>query len=199
MRLFRRKPKAKYIDIKTLSEIERLARTSLNKSTARKLKAAMIDILDMCRADLEDRVYRAWVDGSCIHNPDGPGGWAYILQSPDGAEKTGGGHDKKTTNNRMEMMAAISAIESVRKGAIIRVRTDSQYVQRGVEEWMTRWKANGWKTADRKPVKNEDLWRRLDKAQAKRDVVWIWIKGHAANPMNERVDMLARGHAREKR
>ncbi len=132
----------------------------------------------------------AWTDGACAGNP-GPGGWGVIL--------TFGGHEKEmcggealTTNNRMELMAAIMALESLSRSCGIDIHTDSQYVRNGVMSWIHGWKKNGWKTSDKKPVKNMDLWLRLDAARAAHDVEWRWVKGHAGNEMNERADGLAR-------
>ncbi|MBR27813.1 MAG: ribonuclease HI [Rhodobacteraceae bacterium] len=139
--------------------------------------------------------YFAYTDGACSGNP-GPGGWgALLVASVDGAvikekELKGGAAD--TTNNRMELMAAISALETLAKPVTVTVVTDSNYVKGGVTGWMRGWKRNGWLTADRKPVKNVDLWQRLDEAQARHKVVWKWVKGHAGHPENERADALAR-------
>ena len=131
-----------------------------------------------------------FTDGACLGNP-GPGGWAALLRA--GAhEKALVGAEAMTTNNRMELMAAIAGIEALKRACTVAVTTDSQYVRRGVEEWMPRWKANGWKTSDKKPVKNRDLWERLDAALASHDVRWHWVKGHAGHAENERVDVLAR-------
>jgi ribonuclease HI len=137
----------------------------------------------------------AFTDGACSGNP-GPGGWGVLLQARDGAdvvktrELQGGEAD--TTNNRMELMAAISALESLSRPSTITVVTDSAYVKNGVTSWIHGWKRNGWKTADRKPVKNAELWQRLDAAQAQHAVTWKWIKGHAGHAENERADELAR-------
>jgi ribonuclease HI len=131
-----------------------------------------------------------FTDGACLGNP-GPGGWAALLRSGT-REKALVGAEADTTNNRMELMAAIAGIEALKRACAVVVTTDSQYVRRGVEEWMPRWKANGWKTSDRKPVKNRDLWERLDAALASHDVAWRWVKGHAGHVENERVDVLAR-------
>lgn len=137
----------------------------------------------------------AYTDGACSGNP-GPGGWGVLLIARDGdqvlktRELNGGEAD--TTNNRMELLAAISALESLTRPSEITVVTDSAYVKNGVTGWIFGWKKNGWKTADRKPVKNVDLWQRLDEAQARHQVVWKWIKGHAGHAENERADELAR-------
>lgn len=132
-----------------------------------------------------------WTDGACSGNP-GPGGWGAILVYGDHEKELSGG-EAPTTNNRMEMLGAISAIEAIKEpGAIIRLHTDSQYVKNGITQWMKKWKANGWKTADRKPVANVDLWQRLDAACASHKIEWRWVKGHAGDVMNERADVLAR-------
>ena len=130
-----------------------------------------------------------WTDGGCKGNP-GPGGWGAILKYKDKVKELKGG-EPDTTNNRMELMAAISALESLTRPCEVIVHTDSQYVRNGVTSWMNNWKRNGWRTADKKPVKNEDLWRRLDEARARHEIEWRWVKGHAGNPMNERADELA--------
>ena len=129
-------------------------------------------------------------DGACLGNP-GPGGWAALLRY--GAhEREIAGAEADTTNNRMELMAAISALETLTRPSALTITTDSAYVKNGVTGWIHGWKRNGWKTADRKPVKNVDLWQRLDAAQARHKVTWAWIKGHAGHPENERADELAR-------
>jgi ribonuclease HI len=131
-----------------------------------------------------------WTDGACSGNP-GPGGWGAVLKS--GAtlkEMSGGEHD--TTNNRMELMAAISALEALKRPCEVKLTTDSQYVKGGITLWMKGWKKNGWKTAAKQPVKNIDLWQRLDTACAQHKVEWHWVKGHAGHDMNERCDVLAR-------
>jgi ribonuclease HI len=130
-----------------------------------------------------------YTDGACSGNP-GPGGWAALLLF-DGREKELSGGEALTTNNRMELMAAISALEALTRPAAVDLYTDSQYVQQGVTSWIKGWKARGWKTAERKPVKNEDLWRRLDAARAGHEVKWRWVRGHADDPLNHRVDALA--------
>jgi ribonuclease HI len=131
-----------------------------------------------------------FTDGACLGNP-GPGGWAALLRAGT-REKALVGAEAMTTNNRMELMAAIAGIEALKRACAVDLTTDSQYVRRGVEEWMPRWKANGWKTSDKQPVKNRDLWERLDAALASHDVRWHWVKGHAGHAENERVDVLAR-------
>ena len=137
----------------------------------------------------------AYTDGACAGNP-GPGGWGVLLLARDGArviktrELTGGAAD--TTNNRMELLAAINALEVLETHTRLTVVTDSSYVRDGVMKWIHNWKQNGWRTAGKKPVKNTDLWQRLDSAQAAHDVTWQWVKGHAGHPENERADELAR-------
>ena len=137
----------------------------------------------------------AYTDGACSGNP-GPGGWGVLMLAREGAvvvkERTLNGGEPDTTNNRMELMAAISALETLTRPTALTITTDSAYVKNGVTGWIHGWKRNGWKTADRKPVKNVDLWQRLDAAQARHKVTWAWIKGHAGHPENERADELAR-------
>ena len=141
-------------------------------------------------APAEDRVVRLYTDGSCRGNP-GPGGWGVLMcwRSRE-RELTGG--EAWTTNNRMELMAAIQGLEALKRGMAIELYTDSRYVQQGITGWIHRWKANGWRTAARKPVKNADLWQRLDQAMARHRVTWQWVRGHAGHPQNERADALAR-------
>lgn len=131
-----------------------------------------------------------WTDGACSGNP-GPGGWGAILQAR-GVERELHGVEPHTTNNRMEMMAAIAALEALKRPVRVRLHTDSAYLRNGVTQWVERWRRNGWRTAEGKPVANEDLWRRLDLARAPHEVEWLWVKGHAGDPMNERADKLAR-------
>jgi ribonuclease HI len=131
-----------------------------------------------------------FTDGACSGNP-GPGGWGAILTFK-GVEKELKGGEAHTTNNRMELMAAISALEAMKRPCLVELHTDSQYVKNGITSWIHNWKRNGWRTADKKPVKNEDLWRRLDEALAIHKVDWRWVKGHAGHDMNERADALAR-------
>lgn len=137
----------------------------------------------------------AWTDGACSGNP-GPGGWGVLMRALDGdtvvKERELSGGEPATTNNRMELMAAISALEALSRPTTITITTDSAYVKNGVTGWIHGWKRNGWKTADRKPVKNADLWQRLDQARNRHQVTWAWIKGHAGHPENERADELAR-------
>ncbi|MDA8231134.1 MAG: ribonuclease HI [Magnetospirillum sp.] len=136
-----------------------------------------------------------FTDGACSGNP-GPGGWGAILRFK-GVEKELKGGEPLTTNNRMELMAVIAGLGALTRPCTVAVYTDSQYVQKGISEWLRAWKARGWKTADNKPVKNEDLWRRLDEAAARHRVSWHWVRGHAGHPENERADRLAREGARE--
>ena len=131
-----------------------------------------------------------WTDGACSGNP-GPGGWGAVVRV-DGVETELSGGEPATTNNRMELMGAIAALESLPDGATATLHTDSQYVKNGLTAWIHGWKRNGWKTADKKPVKNVDLWQRLDAAAAKHKIEWKWVKGHAGDVMNERADGLAR-------
>ncbi len=131
-----------------------------------------------------------WTDGACSGNP-GPGGWGAILTFK-GAEKEISGGEVLTTNNRMELLAAISALEALTRPCAVDLHTDSQYLRQGISSWLENWKRNGWRTADRKPVKNDDLWKRLDAAAERHDIHWFWVKGHAGDPMNERADALAR-------
>lgn len=129
-------------------------------------------------------------DGACSGNP-GPGGWGALLEW-NGAQKEISGGEPETTNNRMELMAAIVALETLKRPCRVRLVTDSTYVRDGVTRWMRTWKSNGWKTSAKKPVKNEDLWKRLDAAAARHEIAWEWVKGHAGHPENERADALAR-------
>jgi ribonuclease HI len=129
-------------------------------------------------------------DGACRGNP-GPGGWGAVLHS-GASEKELWGGDLATTNNRMELMGAIAALEALNKPCRVELHTDSQYVMKGITQWISGWKARGWKTADKSPVKNVDLWQRLDAARARHTVDWRWIKGHAGHEFNERADELAR-------
>lgn len=136
-----------------------------------------------------DRV-EIFTDGACSGNP-GPGGWGAILRYK-GTEKEIFGGDPETTNNRMEMMAAISALEALKRPSHVDLTTDSSYVKDGITKWIHGWKKRGWKTADKKPVKNMDLWQRLEQALERHDVQWHWVKGHAGHAENERADELAR-------
>ncbi|MBW7982175.1 ribonuclease HI [Enterobacillus tribolii] len=134
-----------------------------------------------------------FTDGSCLGNP-GPGGYAAILRYKQ-HEKTMSAGYRLTTNNRMEMMAAIVALEALKSPCRVTLCSDSQYVRQGITQWIHNWKKRGWKTADKKPVKNVDLWQRLDEAIRPHDINWVWIKGHAGHPENERCDELARAAA----
>ena len=134
-------------------------------------------------------------DGACSGNP-GPGGWGAILQAGVHEKEICGG-EAETTNNRMELMAAIQALESLKKPCKVELHTDSQYVMKGISEWIHGWKKRGWTTADKKPVKNGDLWMRLDAARMRHDVDWRWVKGHAGHELNERADALARKGLKE--
>jgi ribonuclease HI len=131
----------------------------------------------------------AFTDGACRGNP-GPGGWGAILRFGE-IEREFYGAETHTTNNRMELMAAIAALENLKEICTVELTTDSQYVRLGVTEWMTKWKTNGWRTSDKKPVKNQDLWQRLDAASTHHSVVWHWVKGHSGHVENERCDQLA--------
>ena len=137
----------------------------------------------------ENGVVIIYTDGACRGNP-GPGGWAAVLSS-DGREKEISGAERDTTNNRMELRAVIEALQALKRPLEVRLYTDSQYVRRGILEWLPQWKARGWLTADRKPVKNQDLWRQLETAAARHRVEWHWVPGHAGVPGNERCDVLA--------
>ncbi len=140
------------------------------------------------------RSVHVWTDGACLGNP-GPGGWG-VLMRWNGTEKELSGGEPQTTNNRMELMAAIVALETLKRPCDVVLTTDSQYVRKGITEWMGNWKRNGWKTASRKPVKNADLWLRLDAAVGRNRVRWEWVKGHSGHPENERADQLASAAAR---
>jgi ribonuclease HI len=130
-----------------------------------------------------------YTDGACRGNP-GPGGWGALLTFGEHVKELSGA-EALTTNNRMELTAVIRALEALKRPSKLRVFTDSEYVRRGITEWLRGWKARGWKTADRKPVKNQDLWERLDALAAGHEIEWRWVKGHSGNPGNERVDQLA--------
>ena len=136
-----------------------------------------------------DRVVVMYADGACKGNP-GPGGWGVLLQS-GGREKEMYGGEAQTTNNRMELTAVIEGLRSLKERSTVRVYTDSQYVQKGISEWIHSWKKRGWMTSDKKPVKNVDLWKMLDEAAQQHQVSWHWVKGHAGHPENERADALA--------
>lgn len=134
-----------------------------------------------------------FTDGACLGNP-GPGGWAALLRFGT-VERMLSGAEPATTNNRMELMAAIAALEALTRPSQVRLSTDSQYVKQGIESWVTRWQANGWRTSNRQPVKNQDLWQRLQQAVAPHEVQWAWVRGHAGHVENERVDAAARAAA----
>jgi ribonuclease HI len=148
----------------------------------------------MTFAGKEDESLRGFVeiftDGACSGNP-GPGGWGALLRY-NGTERELSGGEAQTTNNRMEMMAAIQALEALTRSMKVRLYTDSQYLRDGIMSWLPRWKTRGWKTADKKPVKNVDLWQRLDQATQGHDIEWVWVRGHSGHVENERVDKLAR-------
>ena len=136
---------------------------------------------------------KIWTDGSCLGNP-GPGGWGFIAtDGKNTAERCGG--EKNTTNNKMELTAVIKALTAAKKHAEVEIHTDSQYVKNGMESWIKNWKAKGWKTADKKPVKNKELWQQLDELASNIKIHWVWVKGHAGEEFNERVDDLARTSA----
>ena len=140
-----------------------------------------------------NKMIKIWTDGSCLGNP-GPGGWGFI--ATDGkncAERCGGA--KCTTNNQMELTAVIRALTAARKHSEIEIHTDSQYVKNGMETWIAKWKKNNWKTADKKPVKNQELWKQLDELASRIKINWVWVRGHNGEEFNERVDELARGAA----
>jgi ribonuclease HI len=134
-----------------------------------------------------------FTDGACLGNP-GPGGWGALLRYKS-IEKSISGGEPMTTNNRMELMAAIQALETLRRRSRVVVTTDSQYVKQGIETWLAQWIARGWRTADKKPVKNQDLWERLSAAAGAHQVTWAWTRGHSGHPENEKVDKLARDAA----
>jgi ribonuclease HI len=137
----------------------------------------------------QTKTVEIFTDGACSGNP-GPGGWGVLLRVGD-VEKELSGGDNPTTNNRMELMAAISGLEALTRPSVVKLYTDSQYVQKGITEWLPGWVKRGWKTADKKPVKNADLWKRLDAARAGHKVDFIWVRGHDGHAENERVDRLA--------
>ena len=136
-----------------------------------------------------EQTIEIFTDGACKGNP-GKGGWGALLVYGDHEKELFGG-EAATTNNRMELMAVIRALESLKRPCKIRLHTDSQYVQKGISEWITGWKRRGWRTADNKPVKNKDLWQELDVLAAKHEIEWLWVKGHAGHDGNERADDLA--------
>ena len=134
-------------------------------------------------------ITQIYTDGGCRGNP-GPGGWGVVLQAGS-AEKELWGGEANTTNNRMELTAVIRALRALTRPASVQILTDSQYVQKGISQWIHNWKRNGWKTADKKPVKNADLWQELDRISQQHRITWLWVKGHAGHPGNERADTLA--------
>ncbi|HJO74532.1 MAG: ribonuclease HI [Rhodospirillales bacterium] len=138
---------------------------------------------------MSDERTEIYTDGACLGNP-GPGGWG-VLMRWRGVEKELSGFEAETTNNRMELMAAIQGIEALKPGSPVDLYTDSKYVMQGITEWIDGWKRNGWRTAAKKPVKNKDLWQALDEALDGHDIGWHWVKGHAGHPENERADELA--------
>ncbi len=135
------------------------------------------------------QIVEVYTDGACRGNP-GPGGWGVLLRF-GGTEKELYGAEAETTNNRMELMAAIQALENLKRDCKVSLTTDSQYVRKGITEWIDNWKKRGWKTASKQPVKNRDLWQRLDKAATQHQVEWHWVRGHTGHPENERADQLA--------
>jgi ribonuclease HI len=140
--------------------------------------------------DLDENAVHLFTDGACSGNP-GPGGWGVILRWRD-QEKEMSGAEERTTNNRMELFAAIAGLEALKRPARVRIHTDSMYLKDGITKWIHSWKAKGWKTADKKPVKNVDLWQRLEAAIAQHDVSWHWVRGHSGHVENERADEIAR-------
>ena len=138
---------------------------------------------------MNDDVVEIWTDGACKGNP-GPGGWGVLMRA-GGHEKTLHGGEAQTTNNRMELLAVIEALRALRRPCRVVLHTDSQYVHKGITEWLANWKRRGWRTADRQPVKNADLWQMLDAAAAGHEISWRWERGHAGDPGNERADQLA--------
>ncbi|WIX75220.1 ribonuclease HI [Amycolatopsis carbonis] len=145
---------------------------------------------------MSEEAVEIYTDGACSGNP-GPGGWGAFLRYGRHERELYGGADTVTTNNRMELMAPIQALESLTRPSVVRIYTDSTYVRNGVTQWMPRWKKNGWQTAAKQPVKNADLWQRLDSAGERHEVEWLWVKGHAGLPENERADRLAVKGAQE--
>jgi ribonuclease HI len=143
----------------------------------------------MSRSESDAKLVRIYADGACKGNP-GPGGWGALLKTEKGERELFGG-EELTTNNRMELTAVIRALETLAPGSEAAVYTDSQYVQKGISQWLPDWKRRGWRTADKKPVKNVDLWQQLDRLAGAHRVAWHWVKGHAGHPENERADVLA--------
>jgi ribonuclease HI len=151
----------------------------------------------MASTEPDDNAVEIFTDGACSGNP-GPGGWGVVLRWR-GEEKELKGGEPQTTNNRMELMAAIRGLESLKRGMTVRLYTDSNYLKDGITKWIHGWKKNGWKTSAKKPVKNDDLWRRLDEAIRPHRIEWFWVKGHAGHIENERADQLARDGLAEAR
>ncbi|EXI85642.1 MAG: Ribonuclease HI [Candidatus Accumulibacter sp. BA-94] len=137
----------------------------------------------------DESIVTIYADGGCRGNP-GPGGWGVVLQSGEHEKELWGG-EAATTNNRMELTAAIRALEALRRPATVHLHSDSQYLQKGITEWIRNWQRNGWRTADRQPVKNADLWQRLAELAGEHQIKWFWVRGHAGNAGNERADALA--------
>jgi ribonuclease HI len=138
---------------------------------------------------MTDKAVEIFTDGACRGNP-GPGGWGVVFRYGETEKEIFGG-EAATTNNRMELTAVIRALEALKQPSRVKLYTDSQYVQKGIQEWIHSWKRNGWKTADKKPVKNKELWVELDELRRSHDIEWHWVKGHAGHPENERADALA--------
>ena len=138
-----------------------------------------------------------FTDGACLGNP-GPGGWGALLRRYDTEKEIAGG-ERETTNNRMELMAAIKGLEALKRPAKVALTTDSSYVKDGITKWIGNWKKNGWRTTAKKPVKNADLWQRLDRVVDQHEITWLWVKGHSGHAENERVDELARMQALKQR
>ncbi|HEX2113174.1 MAG TPA: ribonuclease HI [Alphaproteobacteria bacterium] len=151
----------------------------------------------MVSDDLDENAVHLFTDGACSGNP-GPGGWGVVLRWRD-QEKEMGGAEPVTTNNRMELFAAIAGLEALKRPARVRIHTDSMYLKDGITKWIHAWKAKGWKTADKKPVKNVDLWQRLEAALERHDVSWHWVRGHSGHTENERADAIARAAIRQMR
>ena len=144
---------------------------------------------------MTEKIVTLYTDGACKGNP-GPGGWGVVMEYGDHRKELCGG-DPETTNNRMELMAAIQGLSALKSRCVVDLYTDSVYVKDGITKWVSNWKKNGWKTAAKKPVSNQDLWQQLDFVTNEHDVRWHWVKGHAGNPDNERADALARQGAQE--
>lgn len=141
-------------------------------------------------AEVPARIVEIYTDGACSGNP-GPGGWGAVLRWGDREKEIWGGDGEQTTNNRMELMAAIQALELLSRPVTVRLHTDSSYLRNGILSWLPNWKRNGWMTSEKRPVKNADLWQRLDAAVKAHQIEWVWVKGHAGDPGNERADALA--------